>query len=573
MQATPLTNNRIFIPKDFKLNTWEDLAPYYEQLLQKEINSAEELEQWLTNRSELDAYVSENLGWRYIKMNIDTTNADFRDDFSFFINEIEPKIAPIDHQLNNKLHSNSFFAILNQGDYKVYFRKLEQDIAIYREENIPLTTQLTQKAQQYGEIVGNMVVEVEGKTLTLQQAAVYLKKHDRNLRKEVYQKIAERRLKDKERLNDLFSEMIALRHQIALNAGFKNYRDYMFAALGRFDYNPEACFAFHEAIAKEVVPLVNEWDGQRKKQMQLEVLKPWDKNVDALGREALHPVKSEEELIDKTIRCFNNIHPFFGECMQTMKNMKHIDLESKQGKAPGGFNYPLYETGVPFIFMNSVGAANDVVTMLHEGGHAVHSFLTNSLKLTVFKDFPSEVAELASMSMELISMDFWGEFYPNKEALNRAKEEQLKSVLNKLPWIATIDKFQHLLYERPDHNHKEREQLWNLLMDKFSSDEVDWSENEEEKAHYWQKQLHLFEVPFYYIEYGMAQLGAIAVWKNYKENPQKAIQQYMDALKLGYTKSIPEIYQTAGIAFDFSQDYIKELVTFVQNELQKITAH
>jgi oligoendopeptidase F len=344
----------------------------------------------------------------------------------------------------------------------------------------------------------------------------------------------------------------------------------MFAAMGRFDYTPEDCFDFHKAIAKEVVPVTNNFDKKRKDQLGLTNLKPWDTQVDTTGKPPLKPFNGGEELIDNAINCFYKIRTYFGERLEIMKQMKYVDLESKNGKAPGGFNYPLHEIGVPFIYMNAVGSQRDLVTMVHEGGHAVHSFLCRDLPLIDFKNAPSEVAELASMSMELITMDYWNEFYDNEEDLKRAKKEQLQKILETLPWVASIDKFQHWLYENPTHTAEERNATWNSIMKVFGSDVIDWSEHQEDLTNLWQKQLHLFEVPFYYIEYGMAQLGAIAVWRNFKQNPEQAIDQYVAALKLGYTKSIKEIYETAGIEFNFTQAYVKELVDFVKEELSKI---
>jgi oligoendopeptidase F len=254
-----------------------------------------------------------------------------------------------------------------------------------------------------------------------------------------------------------------------------------------------------------------------------------------------------------------------------MKEMGHLDLDSRIGKAPGGFNYPLYEIGVPFIYMNAAGTLRDLVTMVHEGGHAIHSFLTRDLELTEFKSVPSEVAELASMGMELISMDFWDEFFTNEDDLKRAQKEQLEKVISTLPWVAAIDKFQHWIYENPNHTEKERYDKWKEIMNTFGSAVVDWSGFEDVRSNLWQKQLHLFEVPFYYIEYGMAQLGAIALWRNYKQNPEKTIKQYKEALKLGYTKSIGEIYKTAGIEFNFTRNYVRELMHFVSDELKKLS--
>lgn len=574
MQTTsleiPTRKLRTLLPDNLVIDSWDKIVPYFEELQSRTINSVTELEKWLIDKSELEAVLEEDMAWRYIKMNIDTTDEALEKDFHFFITEIEPKIAPYFNEFNKKLMDSSYVNELNKAEYHIYLRGIKKQIEIFREKNIALQTQLQADAQKYGAIAAKMTVTLNGKEVTMQQAAKLLKDTDRKTREEVYHKIANRRAEDVTELNDLYTHLIQLRNEVAQNANFKNFRDYMFAAMGRFDYAAQDCFDFHNAIAKEVVPVTNSFDLERKNQLNLSTLKPWDTDVDPAGKSSLNPFDGGEELIDKSIKCFNKIRPYFGERLEIMKQMKYVDLESKTGKAPGGFNYPLHEIGVPFIYMNAVGSQRDLVTMVHEGGHAVHSFLTRDLKLTGFKEFPSEVAELASMSMELLTMDYWDEFYDNEEDLKRAKKEQLQKSLETLPWVAAIDKFQHWVYENPAHTIDERNAQWNSVMKEFGSSVIDWTGNETHLTNLWQKQLHLYEVPFYYIEYGMAQLGAIAVWRNYKQNPTKAIDQYMEALKLGYTKSIGEIYKTAGIEFNFSQAYVKELVDFVKEELGKI---
>jgi oligoendopeptidase F len=276
------------------------------------------------------------------------------------------------------------------------------------------------------------------------------------------------------------------------------------------------------------------------------------------------------DLVEKTISCFNRLDPFLGDCIKTMQKIKHLDLDSRVGKAPGGYNYPLSEIGIPFIFMNATSTLRDLVTILHEGGHAVHSIVTKDLELVDFRHTPSEVAELASMSMELISMDHWDVFFDNADDLKRAKKEHLEQIIQTLPWVAVIDKFQHWIYENPTHSLDERKEKWIEILEAFSDTETDWSGLENFKDYIWQKQLHLFEVPFYYIEYGFAQLGAIAVWKNYKEDPKKGLDGYLAALKLGYTRTIPEIYEAANIAFDFSREYISDLIAFVKREMERL---
>ncbi len=566
----PQKNKRKFLSEHLVIDSWIKLAPYFDDLITRKIESVRELENWLIDRSELEAVLEEELAWRYIKMNIDTTNEELANSFSFFVTEIEPKIAPYINEFNIKLINNTIINQLDQSNYFIYLRGIQNQIKLFREINIPLNAKLQEDAQKYGAISAEMTIAYEGQELTLQQASNYLKNTDRRVRENVFELIDARRLQDENNLNKLYTELIALRHKVAQNADFENYRDYMFVSLGRFDYDKQDCFDFHDAIAQVVVPVTHMFDVKRKKLLGLSMLKPWDMAVDPFGKPALKPFETGQELLDKTIVIFNRINPYFGACLSTMKEMNYIDLESKQGKAPGGFNYPLHEMGVPFIFMNSVGSQRDLVTMVHEGGHAIHSFLTRDLLLTGFKDMPSEVAELASMSMELITMDYWDEFYKDKQELKRAKKEQLEKSLETLNWVAAIDKFQHWVYENPTHSINQRYLTWKNIMSEFGSNQVDWSENELSLATLWQKQLHLFEVPFYYIEYGMAQLGAIAVWRNYKNNPEKAIEQYMNALKLGYTKSIKEIYLAAGIEFNFTRKYVQELVNFVQDELSKL---
>jgi oligoendopeptidase F len=566
----PVRPQRQFVPEDFVIDSWSALEPYFVALEDRPITSKSDLERWMRDRSELEAVLEEDMAWRYIKMNIDTTDKQLAADFQFFVEEIEPHMAPFGNRFNTKLVESTFVDQLEGDAYFILLRKTKEAISLYREENIPLLTRLQSESQKFGAISAAMSIEHEQQQLTMQQAGKLLKETDRALREEIYRKIKARRGNDREALDALYSELIKLRQQVAVNAGFSNFRDYKFVALSRFDYTKEDCFDFHESIAKEIVPIINDFDRERREQLALSALKPWDTQVDPSGKIPLKPFTDGEELCDKAIACFDAIRPSFGRYLRIMKTMKHLDLDSKSGKAPGGFNYPLYEIGVPFIYMNAVGSLRDVVTMVHEGGHAIHSFLSKELELVEFKDLPSEVAELASMSMELISMEHWEVFFNDEEELRRAKKEQLQQVLETLPWVAQIDKFQHWVYENPEHTLEERKACWLDLNATFGSAVIDWNGEEDALANSWQKQLHLYEVPFYYIEYGMAQLGAIAVWRNYKRNPQQALDQYEAALQLGYTKSIGEIYKTAGVRFDFSLNYVKDLAQFVRAELAKL---
>ena len=560
---------RYFVPTDFMVTDWQSLEPFFKDLLERNIDKKEDLEKWLKDQSELEALVNEDACWRQIKMTCDTENKLLEDAFTFFCMEIQPKIQPYSDALNKKLVNHPLTKELDAEKYFTYLRSIRKSIDLFREENIPIQAELSVMQQQYGVISGKMTVTVNGEEYTLQQATKFLESHDRSLREDVYKKINERRLQDKEALNTLYDELIEKRNREAMNAGFANYRDYRFKELGRFDYTAADCYQFHDAVKQHVLPLVNIIYQKKKEKLGLNSLRPWDIEAEPAGIKPLHPFKTSEELIEKSIECFSKLRPFFGECLKKMQELKHLDLESRKGKAPGGYNCPLAESGAPFIFMNAAGQMHDVTTMLHEGGHAIHSFLAHPLELNGFKEYPMEIAEVASMAMELMSMDEWETFFSNKENLQRAKEHQLERVITIFPWIAIIDKFQHWIYEHPVHTHDERTAMWNEILNEFRDDVIDYSGLETYRSNAWQRQLHLFEVPFYYIEYGIAQLGAIGMWMQFKENRQLAMDNYCRALALGGTKTLPELFKTAGLQFDFSPEKIKVLMEFVEKEMNR----
>jgi len=556
---------------EIPVQSWEDVSALFEELVNRPLNSLAELESWLKERSALDAFLQEDLGWRYIHHTCDTANAEKHQLLNFFIQEIEPHLAKFADLLNRKMLSNPFLAEITETGFSVYLRNVQKEVELFREENIPLLTEVQTLSNEYGQLSGAMTVELDGKTVTFQQAAVELKSSDRTKRREVYLKINERRLQSSEELNTLFDKLLQLRNQVSVKADYSNYRDYMFDALGRFDYTPKHCFDFHESVAQHIVPIISSFEKERKDLLGYDQLMPWDLEVDPLLQTPLEPYKNSDELIEKTIEVFKRIRPDFGEVIRLMKEKGHLDLDSRIGKAPGGYNYPLYQSSLPFIFMNSAGTMRDMVTMMHEGGHAVHSWLSKDLNLTAYKSTPSEIAEVASMAMELISMEHWDVFFEDESTLRRARKYQLEKILSILPWIATVDAFQHWLYLHPEHSQEERKSEWIKLFRKFSGDVIDRSETASYEPFGWHRQLHIFEVPFYYIEYGIAQLASIGIWKNYKANPEKTLLQYEAALTAGYTFTLPELYEMAGIRFDFSSDYIQELAAFVKDELDKLS--
>ncbi len=561
---------RSFVPQDFTVTTWENLEPFFKALLEREINSSEDLEQWLKDTSEMEAVISEDACWRQIKMTCDTTDKGLEESFTFFCMEIQPKLQPYADALNKKLIASPFTQELDQDKFYTYLRSVKKSIELFREENIPLQAELSVMQQQYGAIAGKMTVEVNGQEYTLQQAAKFLESEDRDLRETVYRKIQDRRLQDKDAMHDLYSALIAKRHQVALNAGFANYRDYKFVELGRFDYTKEDCYQFHEAVKLHVLPLIDKIYEKKRKKLGLDSLRPWDTEAEPAGIKPLKPFTTGKDLLQKSEACFEKLNPFFADCLRKMDELKHFDLESRIGKAPGGYNCPLAESGAPFIFMNAAGQMSDVTTMVHEGGHAIHSFLSHDLELSAFKEYPMEIAEVASMAMELFSMNHWESFFDNEEDLTRAKEHQLERTITIFPWIAIIDKFQHWVYENPAHTNEERSVSWAAILKEFSTKAIDFTGLDMYRDIAWQRQLHLFEVPFYYIEYGIAQLGAIGLWMQYKKNPQQALHNYVSALSLGGTKTLPVLYETAGLKFDLSPDYIKTLMEFTNEEMEKL---
>jgi oligoendopeptidase F len=358
-----------------------------------------------------------------------------------------------------------------------------------------------------------------------------------------------------------------LREQIAANAGFPNYLQYAFRARGRFDYTPEDCRKFHEAIEKEVMPALRELQAQRRRQLGLDALRPWDLAVDPLNLPALRPFERIDNLVSNTADIFAQLDPKLAGEFALMRDLRLLDLDNRKGKAPGGYQSTLAEARLPFIFMNAVGIQRDVETILHEAGHAFHALAARSEDLYPYRNAPIEFCEVASMSMELLGNEFIEKFYQPADA-RRARRDHLEGILEIFPWIATVDAFQHWIYSNPGHSRADRQKAWLGLMDRFGGD-VNWSGYEEARTNLWHRQLHIFIHPFYYVEYGIAQLGALQVWANSKMNKAQALEQYHHALSLGGSRPLPELFRAAGCRFDFSRETVKPLIKLVSAELAK----
>ena len=566
----PGRKKRSYVTEDFVPSAWELIEPYFKELLAREINSVESLNLWLRDWSELESVLGENSRWIYVRTTLDTSDEAAKAELINLYTNIHPHLAPGENLLKKKLIASPFAGELNPEIFSTYIRKTKKEIELFCEENIPLFSEMNMKQALFDQIAGAQSIEYNSKELTLQQASIYLKSTDRKQREEIFDKIMQRRLQDSQKLDELLSELIQLRHKIALNAGFKNYLEYRFEELGRFDYTPDDCLVFHAAVEEVVMPVVNRLFESRKQQMALDVMRGWDMEADASGKTPLKPFETTDELIEKTITCFNQLDPYFGERIDIMRQMKYLDLDSRMHKGTGGYNMTMPEIGVPFIFMNSANSEHDLITIVHEGGHAIHTFLSHPLELNSLKEVTSEIAEVASMAMELMSMEHWDIFYTNPDDLKRAKKNHLEYILSLLARTCLGDSFQFWLYTNPNHTVEERRLKWRELQTRFIPRVIDWTGYQESFDTGYQKILHFYVVPFYYIEYAFAELGALALWRNFKQDPGKAVSDYKKALSLGYTKSIPVFYETAGAKFDFSKPYVSSLIDFLKAELNKL---
>ena len=549
---------------------WSEIEPHYQEFLNREIDSAESLEDWLLELGRFDAYVGETGSMLYVNMTCDTENEEIKQAYLDFVENVQPELAKMGDSLNRKFAENPYASQLNSEEYNVLLRDTRMDLALFREENIPLSTELTKLGQRYNEICGAMTVEFDGEERTMQQMGKYLQVNERDIRESAYRTVGEKRFQKADEIDDLYEKMIALRQQVAENAGYENYRDYIFDAKHRFDYSPADCEAFHDAVEAICVPLMRDIDDERRKNLGLDSLRMWDLGHDVHGREPLKPFTEVDEMVAGTSRMFHRLSPELGGFFDSLRDGTSLDLDSRKGKAPGGYQLQRDHSRKPFIFMNATGLQRDLETMVHEAGHAFHSIYADDLPLVDYRSAPLEFCEVASMSMVLLTHDFLDEFY-TKEDAQRAVREHLEGIVSILAWIATIDAFQHWIYTNPEHSRTERHEKWLELGERFGSI-LDWSGFENWRRVGWQKQLHLFSYPFYYIEYGIAQLGALQMWLQYRENPEVALTNYANAMKLGGSRPLPHLFEAGEMSFDLGRSTVKELIDAVRDKLSKLPA-
>ena len=560
---------------DFNATSWNDLEPVTTNLLERTVENADDLESLFKDISDMAEHVSEAGARLYIGMTCDTENEDKQSAFMSFVENIRPKISEISNNIDLKIASLDFLESLPER-YDLILRSMHNSIEIFREENIPLSVECTRLSTEYQKITGAMTVEFDGMERTMPQMRKFLESNDRDIRRLAWTKVRKRRMVDSERISEIMDDLVRIRHTIAINSGFENYVDYAFRSMERFDYTPNDCLAFHEAVAIHCMPLIHSINEERRNGFGYDKLMPWDVNEksgdspDIFGRPPLQPFEEVDDLVSTTSKIFHLLSPELGAMFDRLIEGNVLDLDSRKGKAPGGYQYNLEKTGLPFIFMNASGQQGDVETMIHEAGHAFHTMYCSHHELIQDRNYPIEFAEVASMSMELLTQPYWDEFYDSKETSDRARKMHLEAIIGLLAWICRIDAFQHWMYSNPSHTREERSKAWLDLREKYGP-RTDWSGFEEDESLFWQTQGHLFGAPFYYIEYGIAQLGALQIWMTQLKDPEKALNDYANAMKLGNTRTLPHLFRSADIRLSFDKEHIGNLVGLVKRSLSELS--
>jgi len=565
-----LAKPRSFVPPAIDLGDWSQIAPLFDQLERRatEAKSTAAFEKWLLDWSELSAALDEEASRRNIAMTCHTDNAEAERAYLHFVEHVEPQLKPRQFAMEQLYVAHPQRINLPKARYEVFDRDVANHVLLFRPENVALETEEAKLGQQYQKLIGSQTVNFRGEEKTLVQMGRFFEEPDRALRQEAWQLVAQRRLQDVNKCEEIMDEMITLRHQLARNAGFNNYLEFSFRQKGRFDYTPADCVKFHDAIESEIMPAVREIQSERRQKLNLERLRPWDLAVDPQNRAPLKPFANVGEMVSRTQKIFNHLDAELAANFQEMQDKRLLDLDNRKGKAPGGYQSTLAEARVPFIFMNAVGVQRDVETILHEAGHAFHAQATRGEDLYPYRSAPIEFCEVASMAMELLGNEFIEEFYAPAEAA-RARKTHLEGIIGFFPWMAVVDGFQHWIYTHPGHTRAERKAAYLRLMDRFGGD-VDFSGFEEVRAHSWHRQLHIFLYPFYYVEYGIAQLGALQVWANSKANKVKALNDYKNSLTLGGSRPLPELFIAAGCKLEFSAQTIRPLIQLASGETQKL---
>ncbi|OTX85726.1 oligoendopeptidase F [Bacillus thuringiensis] len=537
-------------------------------LLNKKISSKLDLENWLKEQSKVIWEIEEQLRSHYIAFQCNTDDEETKDTFEHDQQFVKPLLKRYQNLLDNKYLESPFRMELDSNVYGLLDTKIKNAQKLFCEENIELEIKEDKLVTEYFEITGGLSGIWDGEEKTITELQSYLQDSNRDIRKKAKTIISEQFLSVEKELQNILNQLIEIRHQKAKNIQLENYRDYMFKKYERFDYSAKDCYELAESIRKYVVPLKDKILLEKKEKLQVDTLRPWDVSAVTPDQKVLKPIANENDLIEKSTHIFNKLDVEFSTLLNRLNKHDCLDLISRKGKAAGGFCEYLPASQLSFIFMNLNYTQDDIITFIHEMGHSIHNELIKSLKLRQYIEIPAETAELASMTMELFSLNYWDTFYTDKKDLKQAKVNFFKDVISYLPVMLIVDQFQHWLYENPTHTSEERNEKYLQLQKHYQSNVIHIDGYENWIATSWLPVLHIFEVPFYYIEYAIAQLGALQMYKQYKEDPKQALENYKKALSLGSSQSIKEVYDAAGIRFDFSGETIKELMRFVEKELE-----
>ncbi|HDR8123715.1 TPA: M3 family oligoendopeptidase, partial [Bacillus cereus] len=537
-------------------------------LLNKMISSKLDLENWLKEQSKVIWEIEEQLRSHYIAFQCNTDDEGIKDTFEHDQQFVKPLLKRYQNLLDNKYLESPFRMELDSNVYGLLDAKIKNAQKLFCEENIELEIQEDKLVTEYFEITGGLSGIWDGEEKTITELQSYLQDSNRDIRKKAKTIISEQFLSVEKELQNILNQLIEIRHQKAKNIQLENYRDYMFKKYERFDYSAKDCYELAESIRKYVVPLKDKIMLEKKEKLQVDTLRPWDVSAVTPDQKVLKPIANENDLIEKSTHIFNKLDVEFSALLNRMYKHNCLDLTSRKGKAAGGFCEYLPASQLSYIFMNLNYTQDDIITFIHEMGHSIHNELIKPLKLRQYIEIPAETAELASMTMELFSLNYWDTFYTDKKDLKQAKINFFKDVISYLPIMLIVDQFQHWLYENPIHTSEERNEKYLQLQKHYQSSVIHIDGYENWIATSWLPVLHIFEVPFYYIEYAIAQLGALQMYKQYKEDPKQALENYKKALSLGSSQSIKEVYDAAGIRFDFSGETIKELMLFVEKELE-----
>jgi oligoendopeptidase F len=548
---------------------WDRIAPYFDNLKQRDLGS-DTIEQWLADWTRLSELLDETYARHYVATSQDTTDEAAEKLYHAFLENIVPHAEAADQTLKQKLLASG----LEPDKFAIPLRNMRTEAALFREANLPLLVEERKTVSEFNRVQGTQTVEWDGEERTLFQMEKLQIELDRDLRERAWRAVSQRQLADRDHVNELWVRFMNLRRAIAQNAGYGSYRDYKWQERLRFDYTPESCATFHRAIEEVVVPAASRIYERRRARLGVDALRPWDLAVDPLGKPPLKPYEAVEELEEKGSTIFHRVDPQLGTYYDTMRDEGLLDLENRMGKGPGAYSIGFAVIKRLFIFMNAVGNYTEVRTLLHEAGHAFHGFERFKLPYSQQRRSPMEFNEVASMAMELLAAPYWladeGGFYSVEDYV-RARVQHLEKIVLFWPYMAVVDAFQHWVYENHDAatDPENCDEQWAKLWDRFRPG-VDFSGLEADKRNGWHRKQHIHRTPFYYIEYGLAQLGAVLVWRNALNDQAGAVADYRRALALGGTVALPELYATAGAKFAFDADTLREAVDLIERTIDEL---